>query len=223
MDVQDAVTSRYTCRAFLDTPVSIDTVRDILTTASRAPSGGNVQPWHVYTLAGEDLKALKAKVVPRAIETPRGEGAEYQVYPAELKQPYHGRRFEVGELLYRSINVPREDKASRFKQFARNAEFFGAPVAMFVTTDRQMGPPQWSDLGMFIQNVLLLARKHGLHTCAQEYWTNWHKTVGTFLDLPAEQILFCGIALGYEDTSAPINSWRAPRVPVSEFATFRGF
>lgn len=223
MDVREAVESRYTCRAFLDKPVPLEMVQDILAAASRAPSGGNVQPWRIHALAGKELAALKERVVPRAIATPRGDGPEYQVYPADLTEPYKQRRFAVGELLYRSIGVPREDKAGRFRQFARNAEFFGAPVALFVTTDRQMGPPQWSDLGMFIQNILLLARAQGLHTCAQEYWTNWHKTVGDFLSLPPEQILFCGVAIGYEDPDAPINRWRTPRVPVSEFATFCGF
>jgi nitroreductase len=223
MDVREAVSSRYSCRAFLDKPVPEETIREILDQASHAPSGGNLQPWHVHAVAGGELQRLKDEVMPRTLATPRGDGAEYRVYPDDLVEPYKARRFTVGELLYRSIGVPREDKAGRYRQFSRNGEFFGAPVALFVTTHRQMGAPQWSDLGMFIQTLSLIARAEGLHTCAQEYWTAWHKTVGAFLALPPEQMLFCGIAIGYEDASAPINQWRSPRAPVAEFATFRGF
>jgi len=224
MDVRDAVESRYSCRAFLSTPVSIETVKDILNRAARAPSGGNVQPWLVHVLAGERLEALKDQLRPRfAKELPRGEGAEYQVYPPDLKEPYHSRRSRVGEQLYASIGVPREDRPARYRQFGRNYLFYDAPVGMFVCVDRTMGAPQWSDLGGFIQNISLLARAHGLHSIAQEAWTSWHKTVSGFLKLPPEHILFCGIALGHADEEAPINRWRSAREPVEAFATFDGF
>ena len=224
MDVRDAVESRYSCRAFLSTPVSIETVKDILNCAARAPSGGNLQPWIVHVLAGERLEALKDQLRPRfAKELPRGEGAEYQVYPPDLKEPYHSRRSRVGEQLYASIGVPREDRPARYRQFGRNYLFYDAPVGMFVCVDRTMGAPQWSDLGGFIQNISLLARAHGLHSIAQEAWTSWHKTVSAFLKLPPEHILFCGIALGYADEEAPINRWRSAREPVEAFATFDGF
>jgi nitroreductase len=119
--------------------------------------------------------------------------------------------------------VAREDRPARYRQYARNFEFFGAPVGLFFAVDRSMGPPQWSDLGMYIQTVMVLARVHGLHTCAQEAWTFWHGTVGSFLSLPSKHMLFCGMALGYADPDAAINSWRSPREPVGGFATFRGF
>ena len=223
MDVSEAVASRFSCRAFLSTPVPLAAVRDILDRAARAPSGGNLQPWRVDALAGEPLEAVKALIRPRHAELPRGEGAEYQVYPDPLKEPYYGRRREVGALLYAALGVARDDRPGRLAQYAKNFEFFGAPVGLFVSIDRSMGRPQWSDLGGFVQTILLLARAHGLHACAQEAWTHWHKTVPPFLGLPADHILFCGIALGFADEAAAINRWRAPRAGVDGFATFRGF
>jgi len=223
MDVRDAVASRFSCRAFRPDPVPLAAVRDILDRAARAPSGGNLQPWRVDAVAGEPLEQLKALIRPRHGELPRGEGAEYQIYPDPLKEPFYARRREVGALLYAALGVAREDRPRRLAQYARNFELFGAPVGLFVSIDRSMGPPQWSDLGGFVQTILLLARAHGLHACAQEAWTHWHKTVPAFLGLPADHILFCGIALGLADEAAAINRWRAPRASVDEFATFRGF
>ena len=224
MDVREAIASRYSCRAFLPTPIPERVVRDILEQASRAPSGGNVQPWLVHAIAGERLDQLTAQLRPRfAAELPRGEGAEYPVYPPDLKEPYYSRRARVGEQLYGSIGIPRADRPARYRQFSRNYLLYDAPVGLFVTTDRTMGPPQWSDLGGFVQTICLLARAQGLHTCAQEAWTSWHKTVSAFLNLPPEHILFCGIALGHADEAAPINRWRSEREPVEGFARFEGF
>lgn len=159
----------------------------------------------------------------REAELPRGEGVEYAIYPDNLKDPYLARHREVGRLLYTALGIPREDRPARVAQYARNFQFFDAPVGLFISIDRSLGPPQWSDLGGFIQTILLLARAFGLHGCAQEAWTHWHKTVPPFLDLPADHILFCGIALGFADESAAVNRWRAPRAGVDAFATFRGF
>ncbi len=223
MDVREAAATRYSCRAFLPDPVPEAVVREILDGAARAPSGGNLQPWRVYALAGARLEALRALLRPRAGELPRGEGTEYRIYPPELKEPYRTRRFAVGELLYRSLGIAREDRPARLRQYARNFEFFGAPVGLMVCADRSMGPPQWSDLGMFLQTAMLLARQHGLHSCAQEAWAHWHKTLGDFLELPPELMVFCGLALGYADADAPINAWRAPREPLDGFAAFQGF
>jgi nitroreductase len=223
MDVRDAVASRYSCRAFLPTPIPETVVRDILERAARTPSGGNVQPWRVHALAGDKLEQLKALVRARPELLPRGEGAEYDIYPRLLKEPYETRRRQVGAALYQSIGVTREDRAGRYRQYARNFEFFGAPVGLLLSIDRSMGPPQWSDLGGYIQTVMLLAREYGLHSCGQEAWTHWHKTVYSFLDIPPEYILFCGLALGYADEVASINSWRSPREHLDSFATFSGF
>jgi nitroreductase len=223
MDVQEAVASRYSCRAFLDTPVPESVVRDIVEQAARSPSGGNIQPWFVHAVSGEPLARLKAQIALRAEEHIFGDGAEYHIYPRGLKEPYNTRRHVVGELLYRSIGVAREDKQGRRRQYRRNYLLFDAPVALFFALDRSLGPPQWSDLGMYLQTVMLLARSHGLHTCPQEAWTYWHKTLGAFLELPPEHILFCGMALGHADPKAAINGWDSPRALLCEFATFRGF
>jgi nitroreductase len=223
MDVFDAVASRYSCRAFLPTLVPETTVRDILERAARAPSGGNLQPWRVHALAGKKLEELKALVRARPELLPRGEGAEYNIYPSDLKEPYETRRRQVGAALYQSIGVTHEDRAGRYRQYARNFEFFGAPVALLFSIDRSLGPPQWSDLGGFIQTVMLLAREYGLHSCGQEAWTHWHKTVYSFLNLPPEYLLFCGLALGHADERAPINSWRSPREPLEAFLIISGF
>jgi nitroreductase len=223
MDVRDAVSSRYSCRAFLPTPVPLPIVRDILDRAARAPSGGNLQPWRVDALAGSRLEALKSLIRPRYGELPAGEGAEYAVYPSPLEEPYRSRRFAVGAALYDSLGVSRQDRPARLAQFARNFELFDAPVGLFVSIDRGLGAPQWADVGGFIQTVMLLARAHGLHSCAQEAWTQWHKTVSAFLDLPASHMLFCAIALGHADAAARINRWRSERDGVDSFATFSGF
>jgi nitroreductase len=223
MDVRDAVASRFSCRAFLPNPVPLATVREILTRAARAPSGGNLQPWRVHALAGAVLEDLKARIRPHAPSNPRGEGAEYQVYPSPLKEPYHSRRFQVGADLYRAIGIPREDRPARYRQYARNFEFFGAPIGLLFTIDRSMGPPQWSDLGMYIQTVMLLARAYGLDTCSIEAWTHWHKTASAFLALPPEEMVFCGMALGYGDPAARINDWRSTRETLDGFAVFCGF
>ncbi len=161
MNVQDAVATRRSVRDFLDTPVPGDVIRRVLAQALRAPSGGNLQPWHLHVVGGDRLAQLKAIMRDRVQEEPGGEGSEYDIYPRELVAPYRDRRFAVGEAMYARLGIPREDKAARREWFARNYQFFGAPLALFCTVDRRMGPPQWSDLGMFLQNVMLLLRAKG--------------------------------------------------------------
>ncbi len=223
MKVSEAVETRMSCRAFLPTRVPEATVRSVLEAARRSPSGGNLQPWYIHVLTGEPLAQLVAAVRGQLPQFPRGEGSEYDIYPKDLGEPYRSRRFKCGEDMYATLGVPREDKLARMLQFARNYEFFGAPVGLFFYVDRQMGPPQWSDLGMFMQTVMLLAREQGLHTCAQEAWSVWHRTVGQFLQVSPQQMLFSGMALGYRDESARINRLRTDRAALVEIATLRGF
>jgi nitroreductase len=223
VNVSEALATRMSCRAFLPTPVPEATVRAILDAAKQSPSGGNLQPWRVYALAGEPLKEFIALVRSKLPSHPRGDGSEYDIYPTGLWEPYRSRRFKCGEDMYATIGVTRDDKFARLLQFARNYEFFGAPVGLFFCLDRRMGPPQWSDVGMYMQSVMLLAREHGLHTCAQEAWSVWYRTVGEFLKLPPELMLFSGMALGYRDESAPINTLKTDRAPLEEFAELRGF
>lgn len=223
LTVTQAVTRRFSARAFLPDPVPGGVLREILETAHRAPSGGNLQPWRVYALAGEPLAAFKATIKQRLSETPRGEGAEYDVYPRELGEPYRTRRFVVGEDLYASIGVERDNKLGRLAQFGRNFEFFGAPAALFFCIHRGMGAAQWSDLGMFMQSVMLLAAERGYDTCAQEAWSMWPKTVAEFVGLPEGYMLFSGMALGRADLSHPINAWRSRRDAFDDWAVMQGF
>jgi nitroreductase len=222
MNVSEAINTRITARAFLDKPVPGDLLRQILETAKRAPSGGNLQPWHVWVLGGEEMVRFKALIKEKMPGQPRGEGTEYHIYPPELKEPYKARRFKCGEDMYATINIPRDDKFGRLLNFARNFEFFGAPAAFFFAIDRTMQQGQWADLGMFMQSIMLLAREHGLHTCPQEAWAIWHKTVGEFFSIPPELMLFCGMGIGTMDEAHPINGLRTDRAPLSEFATFVG-
>jgi nitroreductase len=218
--VTDAILSRHSCRAFTDRRVEPDTVRQLLDTARFAPSGGNLQPWKVHVLSGGSMQKFRAQLTPKFLAAPFAGTAEYNVYPPQLKEPYRTYRYKCGEDLYGHIGVSREDKPARLRQFARNYDFFGAPVGMFFFLDRIMGAPQWSDLGMFIQSIMLLARERGLETCAQEAWAVWHREVAEFLGVAANLMLFCGLALGYGDYSAPINRLRTERCTVEDITTF---
>jgi nitroreductase len=220
MNVTDAVEKRISVRAFKPDPVSGDIVRDLLIKAQRAPSGGNLQPWRVHALAGAPLEALKADVNSGVNGN---EPMEYEIYPADLWDPFRTRRYQCGEDLYASIDVPREDKAARFRQLARNTQFFGAPVGIFFSIDRHLGKPQWADVGMFMQTLMLLAVEKGLSTCAQEFWARFPATVGRHLQLPEDHMLFSGMALGYADESAPINNWRTRRDPLEVWCDLKGF
>ena len=220
MDVGEAVAGRRSVRGFLDTPVDGAVIRRVLAQAARAPSGGNLQPWHVDVVAGAALAELKA--IMRAALATGSETPEYAIYPADLPEPYRTHRFTVGEDLYAALGIPRTDKAGRLAWFAQNFQFFGAPLALFTSVDRTMGPPQWSDLGMFLQTVMLLLRGEGLDSCAQECWAIYPATVGRFLALPPTRMLFCGMAIGVADPAAPANALRSRRAALDEFATFRG-
>ena len=223
MKVSEALGTRMSCRAFLPDPVPEALLRQILTAASRAPSGGNLQPWFVDVLTGAPLAALLERVRVQVPEHPLGHPSEYPVYPSPLGEPYRTRRHQNGEDLYATIGIPRSDRPARLRQFARNYEAFGAPVVLFICIERYMGSAQWADMGMFMQSIMLLAREHGLHTCPQESWSGWHHEVAHAIALPASRMLFSGIAIGYRDESAPINQLRTERAPLAEFASFRGF
>ena len=219
MNVSQAVAQRISVRAFRPDPVPGALVREILAAAARAPSGGNLQPWRVHALTGGPLEALKSKVR----QNPFGETPEYDVYPANLWEPLRTRRFQCGEDLYATIGIPREDKAARLAQLAKNGELFGAPVGLFFSLDRKVGPPQWSDVGMLMQTIMLLAVERGLATCAQEYWARYPQTLAEVLNLPADHMIFSGMALGYADQTAPINTLRTRRDPFEVWGEMHGF
>lgn len=220
MTVAEAMAARRSVRGFLETPVDIGLLHDLTIRASRAASGGNLQPWHVDIVVGDAMVRLKA-IMQEKLASGVGEAPEYDIYPRELVSPYRDRRFAVGEAMYAHIGIPREDKAARRAWFARNFAFFGAPAALFVTVDRCMGPPQWSDLGMFLQSFMLLAVENGLATCAQECWAVYPETIRGFLGTPDARMLFCGMAIGHEDTAASANALRTDRADPSEWLTLR--
>ena len=220
MDVLDAVNRRMSVRAFKTDPVDGSLLRELLEAAARAPSGGNLQPWRVQAITGEPLAALRATMLQRVAspDTP-----QYDVYPANLWEPLRSRRFQVGEDMYGALGIPREDKLARLQWFASNGQSFGAPVVLFFSVDRRCGPPQWSDLGMYMQTLMLLAVERGLDTCAQEFWSHYHQVVHDHVGLPDGHMLFSGMALGYRDEGAAVNSWRSRRDSFEAWGEMRGF
>jgi nitroreductase len=216
MDVSAAVDARKSVRAFLPTAVPDELIADLLAKASRAPSGGNVQPWRIYVIGSATMPSFLQHLDTH----PRDTEVEYEIYPPNLWEPYRTNRYALGEQMYALLGVPREDKAGRLRQFSANYRFFDAPAAFFCFIERKMGPPQWSDLGMFLQTFMLLAVEAGLATCPQEAWSTAPQAVASFVGSPDEELLFCGMAIGYEDTAVPVNSLRSERMPLDQWATF---
>jgi nitroreductase len=224
MDVFQAVDSRIACRWFLDKPVDAAIVRDLINRAARAASGGNLQSWQVYALAGAPLAELKREVATHIDgHDPRHDDAEYPIYPKTMWEPYKARREEHGVQLYGALGIDRDDTAGRLAQYKRNFEFFNAPVALFIAIDRKLGPGQWADLGGYIATLMVLARGYGLDTCPQESWARMHRLVGESVNMPPEQMLFCAVAIGYGDHAHAANSFRSPRAELGEFCKFFGF
>ena len=216
MNVTEAVFSRTSIRSFLEDPVSDELLKTLLEKASRAASGGNLQPWTIFIVNNSAMKDF--------LEFQEGwtehEVPAYEIYPPKLKEPYRTSRFELGEQMYELLGIGRENKEARIAQVMENFRFFGAPCAFFCFIDRQMGPPQWSDLGMFLQTFMLLAKEAGLDTCAQEAWSMKHDSVSKFVKAEDSDILFCGMAIGYGDDTAAVNSLKSERRPFNEWAKF---
>ena len=213
MTVSEAILSRRSIRAFTKTPISTAVIKDLLFKASRAPNGGNLQPWRIYVLNGPKMNEFLE--FQKAWDQP--EHPEYDIYPEKLKEPYRTSRFQLGEEMYEILDIPREEQDARIQQVMKNFEFFGAPAAIFCFVDKQMGPPQWSDLGMFLQNLMLLAQEIGIDTCAQEAWAMKATSVSQFVGSPGDEMLFCGMAIGYKDPDAPINQLKSQRRPPEEW------
>jgi nitroreductase len=216
MNISDAVLNRKSIRAFTSKKISQKLIKTLLSKASRSPSGGNLQPWKIFIVNNSAMKDfLEFQQSWTEPEVPA-----YEIYPPKLKEPYRTSRFELGEQMYELLGIPREDKNARIDQVMKNFEFFGAPCALFCFVDRQMGPPQWSDLGMFLQTFMLLAKEAGLDTCAQEAWSMKHDSVSKFVKAEESDILFCGMAIGYGDDTAAVNSLKSERRPLNEWAKF---
>ena len=220
--VEAAIATRRSVRAFLPTPVPRALVERILDVAARAPSGTNMQPWRVHVLAGEAKERLSAAVL-RAHAEGAPHGAEYKYYPDQFFEPYLARRRKVGWDLYGLLGIARGETARMQAQHARNLVFFDAPVGMIFTIDRRLEIGSWLDYGIFLGNVMTAARGHGLDTCAQAAFAPFHATIRRELGLGPEEVVVCGLSIGYEDTAAPENQLRTERVPAREFASFRGW
>jgi nitroreductase len=221
--VTQAISERRSARAYLSRPVPADLIRDIIEIARRTPSSSNMQPWRLSVMAGADLDRLRGAVRQSLAANPAAEGSEYKIYAANLKDPYNRRRIKCAEDLYGTIGISRDNKMARLMQFAKNFDFYGAPVGMILSIDRSMEQGQWADVGMFLQSILLLAQERGLAACPQAAWAAMHKTVRAHLALPDEYIVFCGISLGYADPSQPINGLVTERASFDEIAELRGF
>jgi len=222
--VDRAITSRRSIRAFLDRPVPRATVMDILRVASRAPSGTNTQPWRVYVLTGEPLRALSRDVLA-AFDDPAQRGQhqqEYAYYPTQWQSPFVERRRKVGWDLYGLLGLERTDKAGMHRQHGRNFLFFDAPVGLIFTIDRVMQQGSWLDYGMFLQSIMVAARGRGLDTCPQAAFTAYHRVIRQHLNWPDNEMLVCGMALGHADPDAIENTLITEREPVDSFTTFVG-
>ena len=221
--VNDAIDSRLSARAFTQQAVSREILTDILQLASRAPSGTNTQPWKVYVLQGNSRNTLVDKVCS-AHDAIRANPAlaadyheEYDYYPEKWVSPYIDRRRENGWGLYGLLGIGKGDKDKMHLQHQRNYRFFDAPVGLMFTLDRVMGRGSLLDYGMFLQNIMLAARGHGLHTCSQAAWNGFSKLILAHIGAADNEMLVCGMALGYADAGDIVNTFRTPRVPVADF------
>lgn len=190
----------------------------MLSAAAWAPSGSNLQPWRTYVLTGRPLDELKRRAGERVAAGDPWDEREYEMYPAALKSPYHERRSAFGHERYSALGIAREDWEARQRAASANWDCFGAPAALFCYIDRDMGRPQWSDVGMYLQTVMLLLRSEGLHSCPQMAWSVYRKTVAGILSPPDELILFCGMSIGFEDVT--VDYRRTGRAPLDETVTF---
>ncbi|MFJ5262563.1 nitroreductase [Streptomyces sp. NPDC088387] len=218
MDVYEAVTSRRAVRGFTDREVPRETLERVLAAAVRAPSGSNLQPWRAYVLTGAPLAEVKKRAGERLAAGDPWDEPQYQQYPPALKSPYRERRAAFGEQRYGSLGIPRHDIEARQRAASANWDCFGAPAALFCYIDRDLGPAQWSDVGMFLQTVMLLLRAEGLDSCAQMAWAKFHRTVAEVVSPPDELILFCGMSIGFEDVT--LDRTRTGRAPLEETVTF---
>lgn len=218
--VTDAVMSRRSVRAFQDRPVPLETLKQVMATARWSPSGCNFQPWEATILAGAPLKALQEKM----LATPPQDPEEYAVTPAAITPMYMGRLFELGAAMYAAQGIARDDPAARERFVTQNLISFGAPAVLVCYFPRFMGPPQWSDVGMWLQTVMLLLREAGLDSCPQEYLSLHARLIKAEIGVSDEtHLLFCGLAIGYRAEDAVVNGFERARTPLEQQVRFVGF
>src|SRR5215510_6521614 len=218
MDVYEAVKTRRAVRGFTDQPVPREVLERVLSAAALSPSGSNLQPWNCDVLAGAQLAELKKRAGKRVAAGDPWDEREYEMYPPVLKSPYRERRAAFGKARYGELGISREDVEARQRAAAANWDCFGAPAALFCYIDRDLGRPQWADLGMYLQTVMLLLCAEGLHSCPQMAWSQVRETVADVLSPPDGLILFCGMSIGHEDPK--VSYIRTGRAPLDETVTF---
>ncbi|MBO6726305.1 MAG: nitroreductase [Rhizobiaceae bacterium] len=220
--IDDAISTRRSVRAFLPDPVDDETIKDLLRLASRAPSGTNMQPWKAYVTRGAVKDRIADSILNSGIRAEKIAWEEYKYYPDKFFEPYLGRRRTVGFALYEALGIERREVERMRAQHDRNFVFFDAPVGMIFTIDRRLNKGSWIDHGMFLQTLMVAARGRGLHTCPQAAFAPYHKQIRPVLNISDEEIVTCGMALGYEDSSKPENSFRTERAPLEDWVTFLG-
>ena len=226
MNVTEAVRQRISTRAFLDTPIPRDQLADLLETAQRSPSGGNLQPWKLIAVTGaakDEIISIAHRVL--AADPMGAVPGDRPVYPDlnAVAPVYNERRKRVGEMMYEKIGIPREDRAGRLQWFANNYRFFGAPVGLFLIIDTRMGHGQWAHMGMYMQTIALLAEERGWGTCMQECWARLRNELHDHFALDEHHMLYAGIALGVPDPNEAVNDLYAERAPQAEVVEFRGW
>ncbi|WP_330926673.1 nitroreductase [Candidatus Sororendozoicomonas aggregata] len=217
--ISHVIRQRKSTRAFLNKPVSTGTITQILDTARFAPSGTNTQPWQVAVVSGQKKQSLDQQMFDAFNQGVKGE-MEYQYYPEDMGEPYLSRRRTCGKLLYEILGITRKDVVQRRIQWGKNYKAFDAPVALYFFLDKKLKKGSWLDCGMFLQNIMLAAHDHGLATCAQGALGQYPAIVKKSLGYSDDKILVCGMAIGYEDKAAIINTYRTPRETVENFTTF---
>jgi nitroreductase len=218
--VEHAITSRRAIRAFLPTPVDPVLVRRLIAVAARAPSGTNMQPWKLRVIGPDTRERLQASLIAALDSPDLPAEEEYRYYPQTFREPYLSRRRKVGWDLYGLLGVAKGDTAGMKRQSAANLRFFGAPVALMLTVDRDLEIGSWLDLGMFVQSLLIAAQAHGLQSCPQAIFARFHPIVRRELAIPESEVVVCGIAIGHADRDAPQNSLVPEREPVEGFTTW---
>ena len=218
--VSDAVATRRSLRSFLPTDIPQETITAILEKAARAPSGTNMQPWKAYVLTGRTHQRLCSSVCSAFDEQSGEYSGEVQYYPSHWFEPYLSRRRQVGWALYALLGIEKGDRARMQSQHRRNFQFFDAPVGLMFTIHRDLATGSWLDYGMYLQNIMLLAREQGLHTCPQAAWADYHAVIRKVLPLDDDEIVVCGMALGYADPQAIENSLVTERAAVEQSAVF---
>jgi len=222
MRVSEAINSRRSMRVFKPHAVPKADLEWIIRTASRAASNGNLQPWKLHVTMGDARRRLSSAILQAMDQGDHGPGAEYFVYPRSFPAIYDARRKLVGKQLYTLLGIPRGDSAGMTRQFRKNYEFFDAPVGMILCVERVMEKGQWIDCGIFLDNLMLLAREKGLHTCPQAAFSRYQHVVRRELGIPDEQVVICGLAMGQADPDVVPNSLITDRAPIEDFTTWHG-